>query len=107
MVLNNEGIINALKNGKITITEYTWDKKVRPKSFNVSQLKGGHKIRLHVGFLVRTLSDKRWLNPKALFNKRDGIIDLRQLDGHQYELQPKESVILFTRRIVKSSATLR
>lgn len=101
MVLNNEGIIGALKSGKITITEYTWDKKVKAKPFNVSQLKGGHKIRLHVGFLVRTLSDKRWLHPKILFNKRDGIIDLRKLRSRQYELQPKESVILFTNEVIK------
>ena len=104
MVLNNEGIISALKNEEIVITEYTWDKKVAAKPFDVSQLKGGHKIRLHVGFLIRTLSDKRWLNPKMLFNNRDGIVDLRQLEGRQYELQPKESVILFTNEAVKMGA---
>lgn len=104
MVLNNEGIKNALKSGKLSITEYTWDNKVKAKSYNSSQLRGGHKIRLHVGFLVRTLSDNRWLNPRVLFNKRDGIIDLRKLSDRQYELQPKESVILFTNEVIKMGA---
>lgn len=103
MVLNNTGIIEALQKEKegINITEYTWDNnKIGSKKFDVNQLKGGHKIRLHVGFLLRTLSDKRWLNPKILYNKRDGIIDLRKLEDHKYVMQPKESVILFTNEAI-------
>lgn len=104
MVLSNEGIIAALKSGKIRITTYQWDNRLISKKFNPSELKGGHKIRLHVGFLVRTLSDKRWINPKVLYNKRDGIVDLRKLEEHKYALQPKESVIIFTNEVVKLGA---
>lgn len=101
MVLNNAGIIEALNNGTIEITEYTWENRVVSKKFESVDLKGGHKIRLHVGFLLRTLSDKRWLDPRHLYNGRDGIIDLRKLEGHKYALQPKESVLLFTNEAVK------
>lgn len=105
MILNNEGIIEALAREDIEITDYMWnDTTVISQKFNPASLKGGHKIRLHVGFLVRTLSDKRWLNPKVLYNKRDGIVDLRKLEEHKYVLQPKESVLLFTSEYVKTGS---
>lgn len=104
MVLNNDGIIQALNNGSIKITEYTWGDYVSSKNFDVTKLKGSHKVRLHVGFLVRTLSDKRWLPQKILYNKRDGIIDLRKVEERKYILQPKESVIIFTNEAIKMGA---
>lgn len=86
MVLNNKGLIDAINKGNLEITEYSWDGRAEPKKFDTSDLKCGHKIRLHVGFLVRTLSDKRWLNPKVLYNKRDSIVDLRKLEERKYAL---------------------
>lgn len=102
MVLNNAGIIDALNQGEIEIIKYTWDNtNVTLSKYDPLELKEGHKIRLHVGFLVRTLSDKRWLNPKVLYNKRDGIVDLRKLEERKYALQPKESIILFTNESIR------
>lgn len=104
MVLSYEGLVDVLKSEKIAITEYTWESSVKSKPFDISKLRSGHKIRLHVGYLVRTLSDTRWINPKTLFNNRDGIVDLRKLEDHKYELQPKESIILFTNESIKMGA---
>lgn len=101
MILNNEGIVDAINSREFEITEFMWDNKLESKAFDTSSLKDGHKIRLHVGYLIRTLSDKRWINPKALYHKRDGIIDLRKLSEHQYILKPGESVILFTNEAIK------
>ena len=105
MVLNNESIIEALDCGNIEITDYIWNNTtVVSQKFDPASLNGGHKIRLHVGFLVRTLSDTRWISPKVLYNKRDGIVDLRKLEEHKYVLQPKESVIIFTSEYVKTGS---
>lgn len=101
MVLNNEGIKKALDEGTLIINKYTWKEDTLEKvNFDVKDLKGSHKIRLHVGFLLRTLSDKRWVNPKVLYNKRDGIIDLRQVEGRKYLLYPGEAVLLYTNEVI-------
>lgn len=108
MVLSNIGLKEALNNRDIIITEYTWannkanetPSKPISKDFDYSKLKGGHKIRLHVGFLARTLSKKKWINPKHLYNNRDGIIDLRCLNERKYNLLPGESVLIYTNEVV-------
>lgn len=100
MVLNNEGIKRALADGSLIVSKYTWRDTLEKANLDIGELRGSHKIRLHVGFLLRTLSDKRWVNPKSLYNKRDGIIDLRQLEGHKYLLHPGESVLLYTNEAV-------
>lgn len=112
MILSNSSLKEALEKHDITILQYTWEnKKINetpskpiPKPFQYEELKGGHKIRLHIGFLARTLSKKKWIHPKLLYNGRDGIIDLRCLNERKYKLLPGESVIIYTNESVTLGA---
>ena len=108
MVLSNSSLKEALEKQEVKILKCTWEnKKINetpskpiPEFFRYDELKGGHKIRLHVGFLARTLSKKKWIHPKFLYNYRDGIIDLRCLNERKYKLLPGESVIIYTNEAV-------
>ena len=104
MVANNTELKKALEEGKLEITKYEWDGTLKKQLFDASDLEGSHKIRLHVGFLLRTLSHKHWINPKWLYSNRDGIIDLRKISDRTYILNPGESVIMYTNEVVKLSA---
>lgn len=97
MILNGADIEKAIVTKEISILRYTWgiDKPV-PQRLEVSDLNNSHKLTLHVGYLLRTLSDYKWLDKDWLFNKKDGIVDFQKLEKHQYELLPRESVLVFT-----------
>lgn len=108
MVLSNSSLKEALEKRDIVIKKYTWENnkingtpcKPVQEEYKYEELKGGYKIRLHVGFLARTLSEKKWIYPKYLYNNRDGIIDLRCLKERKYKLLPGESVILYTNEAI-------
>jgi len=100
-IIDNGITIEDVDRKVIKITEYTWNGKLLSYEYERSKIKNGNKICLHLGFLIRTLSDKRWINPKVLYNKRDGIIDLRKVEDHKYILQPKESILIFTNEAIK------
>ena len=51
--------------------------------------------------MIKTLSKKRWLHPKQLYYKRDGIIDLRDIKDRTYWLKPGEAVVLYTNEYVQ------
>lgn len=101
MVANNIELKNAIENGKLEIIKYEWNGSLSKQSLQYADLEGSHKIRLHVGFLLRTLSHKRWINPKWLYNDHDGIIDLRKTPNRTYILYPGESVIMYTNEVVR------
>jgi hypothetical protein len=64
MIISREEIIEALKKG-VKITKWTWKKGQTPteKNYEESDLNESHKIRLHAGFLLKTLSPHRWIDP--------------------------------------------
>lgn len=102
MVLSNHELKEAIESGELEISKYTWNEGGLSKElYTQTDLEGSHKIRLHVGFLMRTLSHKRWINPKWFYNNHDGIIDLRSIPNKTYILHPGESVIMYTNEAVK------
>lgn len=105
MVLNADEIKKAISDRKIVITRYTWEgKDPIPKDLQSDDLENSHKIKLHVGYVLRTLSDKKWIDPKSLFNEHDGIVDLRSLKNRQYKLLPGETVLIFTNEVLEFGA---
>lgn len=102
MVLNADEIKKAISSGDIVITRYTWNgQDPVSKILQSGDLKNGHKIKLHVGYVLRTLSDNKWIDPKNLFNEHDGIVDLRSLKNRQYKLLPGETVLIFTNEVLE------
>lgn len=101
MILNADDIKKAINEEKIKITRYTWeDNDPISKVLQCDDVGNSHKIKLHVGYLLRTLSDKKWIDPKSLFNEHDGIVDLRSLKKRQYKLLPGEAVLIFTNEVL-------
>lgn len=97
MVLNGEDIKKAIAAKEISILRYTWGTDMPvPQKLEANELSNSHKLTLHVGYLLRTLSDNKWLDKDWLFNQKDGIVDLEKLEKHQYKLSPGESVLIFT-----------
>jgi len=109
MVLNGAEIKKAIEAGDVVITQYILTNestdfslsKPVPNVLKSDKIKDSHKIKLHVGYLLRTLSDKKWLDPKCLYNKRDGIVDLCKLERHQYKIMPGETVLIFTNEVIE------
>ena len=111
MILNQQELKTALESNDISILTYHWksnkdNSNIAPtiEKINTRDLKSGHKIRLRVGFLARTLSQKKWIDPKTLYNKRDGIVDFRKCNDRQYTLLPGESIIIYTNEVVTIGA---
>ena len=109
MILNGKEIKEVIDNKEIIIKKYTWDNtntdlnvsKPIQRIIQSDELGDSHKIKLHVGYILRTLSDKKWLNPKWLFNEHDGIVDLRKLNNGQYKLFPGETVLVLTNEVLE------
>ena len=103
MVADNNMIKEALNKGEIEVKVYDWsesEKKFSKKNLSQENAGDSHKIFLTVGFLLKTLSRKKWINPEHLFNGQDGIVDLRKMKDQTYMLHPGESVIFYTKEYI-------
>lgn len=101
MILGENLIQDAITSGKVTVFRSDGEGAKERLTFdNFSEKASGtHKIPLHVGFLVKTLSHRK-LDYETLYDNLDGIADLRKMPDNKYTLQPHESVITFTRECV-------
>ena len=107
-MVGHAGLKEIINNGGIKIqkSDTTSDDnfgmwEIIPKDYSISDLKESHKICPHIGFLVKTLSQKRWVNPKHIFEERDGIINLLSIKNRTYFLKPGESVLLYTNEYIE------
>ena len=97
--LNVKEIKKEIQNNNLKITEYIWNQNLmteRPEDLP----EDNDAIKLHLGFLIKTLSSTKWINPKTLYNGRDGIVDLRKTNEGKYKLDPHETVIVYTNESV-------
>ena len=93
--LNVKEIKKEIQNNNLKITEYIWNQNLmteRPADLSWNN----DAIKLHLGFLIKTLSSTKWINPKTLYNGRDGIVDLRKINERKYKLDSHETVIVYT-----------
>lgn len=106
MIISNEEFRDALNNEKVKIVKYSCSENslsgnsLEEEICGDTDLRKSHKIRLHAGFLIKTLSSNRWINPKLLFRNRDGIVDLRKAPDNIYNIQPGETIIMYTNEVV-------
>ncbi|MDZ4251234.1 MAG: hypothetical protein U1A72_01500 [Sulfuritalea sp.] len=101
MILGENLIQEAISSGKVIISRSDGNggsERLMLDDFS-KRASGTHKISLHIGFLVKTLSHRK-LDPDGIYNNMDGIVDLRKLPDNKYRLQPHESVVIFTREYV-------
>lgn len=97
--LNVKEIKKEIQNNNLKITEYIWNQNLmteRPEDLS----EDNDAIKLHLGFLIKTLSSTKWINPKTLYDGRDGIVDLRKTNEGKYKLDPHETVIVYTNESV-------
>lgn len=93
--LNATRIKKEIQDNNLKITEYIWNQNgMIEKSANLIWEKDA--IKLHLGFLVKTLSNTKMINPQELYNGRDGIVDLRKAKDRKYKLNARETVMVYT-----------
>ena len=97
--LNVKEIKKEIQNNNLKITEYIWNQNLMTEK-PVDLSEDNDAIKLHLGFLIKTLSSTKWINPKTLYNGRDGIVDLRKTNEEKYKLDPHETVIVYTNESV-------
>lgn len=93
--LNVTGIKKEMKDNNLKIREYVWNQNAMIEK--EADLTGEKDvIKLHLGFLVKTLSSTRMINPQELYNGRDGIVDLRKIKDRTYKLYAHETIMAYT-----------
>lgn len=110
MILGTEKLTAALQNGDVVIERNdfgalnTGGKIIDANLESGSDSKFSHKISLHIGPLIRVLSQKP-ISGDSLFQGTDGIIDLSKC-GNKYILEPHESVGIYSREKITLSSNL-
>lgn len=101
MILGKQSIQDALSSRNVKVLRSDGNGKTEELTFENfnNKASGTHKIALHVGFLVKTLSHRKF-DTKILYKSLDGIVDLRKTQDNKYTLQPHESVVIYTREYV-------
>jgi len=100
MVVSHKELMQAISDGKIKLRKSSPSGNTfEEKDYDIAEIEN-HKIQLHVGFLIKTLSSGKYIAPETLYDNRDGIVDMQKLPDNSYSIDPGETVIMYTNETV-------